>query len=52
VNDIQQFGEINAVIYVHKSSDLREDALFQYYINQFKSILPKEYADNFIIVFT
>lgn len=43
---------INAIVYVHKGTDVRKDDYLQYYINEIKSMLTKDFVENIIICFT
>ena len=43
---------INAIIYVHKATDIRKDDYLQYYLNEIKSMLTVNFAKNLLVCFT
>ena len=52
INEIIKFGQIHAIFYVHKSSDVRPDPIFGDIYTQFSKVLTKIYTENFFVIFT
>ena len=42
ITRVQTIISINAIVYVHRATDVRKDLCLQYYINSFKGMLTKE----------
>ena len=42
IKRVQTLISINAIVYVHRASDVRKDLFLQYYISSFKGMLTKE----------
>lgn len=49
---VQSLTEINAILYVHRSTDLKKDLFLQYYISELKGMLTEDCKDNFVVCLT
>ena len=51
-NDIIKFGQVHAVFYTHKDGDVRQDPIFKTIHGEFTKVLPKNFKDNFFVIFS